>query len=266
MHADLCPCVRDTQPPTQLSESWLLRFSPLKVRPHHHVRWSLFIPARLPTSFSPSLLGDWLNVGHFSCHLPNECLDSSPALDVSLHVCVCDTREHMHALKWISSLAIRLHAFLMCLQVRRRKHVMRSSLNPTIIFVQSCAAHYLMVHRNSSMPTVEIVLPDTVPTKKSPRQTQGVESVAIIINPFKKLFKILCLLKDLPSLLPCGFSFSFNILTSLHISSLWCTMLGWGTRAAHVCTQSDTCYRITSVRMNSVCWAASGTMWSNLRH
>lgn len=103
--------------------------------------------------------------------LPNECLDSSPALDVSLHVCVCDTREHMHALKWISSSAIRLHAFLICLQVRRRKHVMRFSLNPTIIFVQSRTAHYLMVHRNSSMPTVEIVLPDTVHTHKEEPET-----------------------------------------------------------------------------------------------
>lgn len=101
--------------------------------------------------------------------LPNECRDSSAALDVSLRVCAYDTREHMHALKWISSLAIRLHAFLICLQVRRRKHVMRFPLNPTIIFVQSRAAHYLMVHRNSSMPTVEIVLPDTVHTQRRAR-------------------------------------------------------------------------------------------------
>lgn len=59
--------------------------------------------------------------------LPNECPDSAPALDVSLHVCVCDMREHMHALKWISSSATRLRACLICLQVRRRKHVMRFS-------------------------------------------------------------------------------------------------------------------------------------------
>lgn len=68
-HADLCPCVRVTQPPTQLSEPclYILLISPLKVRTHHHVRWSLFIPAHPLTSFSPSLLGDWLNVGPSSC-------------------------------------------------------------------------------------------------------------------------------------------------------------------------------------------------------
>lgn len=148
------------------SESCLyycLLISPWKVRTHHHVRWSLFIPARPPASFSQTWLGDWLNVGHFSClwhsvppSLPNEYPDPPPALDVSLHVCVCDMREDVHAQTWISSLIIHLRAFLICLQVRRRKHVLRFSLNPTIIFIQSCAAHYLMVHRNSSMPTVEI--------------------------------------------------------------------------------------------------------------
>lgn len=88
--------------------------------------------------------------------LPNECPDYPPALDVSLHVCLCDVREDRHAPTWISSLIIRLRALLICLQVRRRKHVMRFSLNPAIIFIQSSAAHYLMVHRNSSMSTVEI--------------------------------------------------------------------------------------------------------------
>lgn len=42
---------------------------------------------------------------------------------------------------------------------------------------------YLMVHRNSSMPTVEMGLPDTVRTKKRPRQREGAESVSIIIKP-----------------------------------------------------------------------------------
>lgn len=165
-NANLCPCahVRVTQLPTQL---WVLS---LLLPPHltlkgqnHHIRWTLFIPARPPASFSQTWLGDWLNVGHFSClwhsvppSLPNQYPDSPPALDVSLHVCVCNMREDVHALTCISSLIIHLCAFLICLQVRRRKHVLRFSLNPTIIFIQSCAAHYLMVHRNSSMPTVEI--------------------------------------------------------------------------------------------------------------
>lgn len=122
-----------------------------------------FIHSCVPTSIILTDLRDWLNVGHFSClwhslppSLPNESPDSPPALDVSLHVCVCDMHEDMHALTWISSLIIHLCAFLICLQVRRRKHVMRFSLNPAFIFIQSCAAHYLMVHRNSSMLTVEI--------------------------------------------------------------------------------------------------------------
>lgn len=102
---NLCPCARVcvTQPPTQLSESCLyfgLLISPLKVRTHHRVRWSLFIPARLPAPFSQTWLRNWLNVGHFSS-LPNECLDSE-TLHVSLHVCVCDMREETHALTWIS--------------------------------------------------------------------------------------------------------------------------------------------------------------------
>lgn len=105
--------------------------------------------------------------------LPNECPDSPPALDVSLHVYVSNMREDMHGLTRISSLIILLRAFMICLQVRRRKHVMRFSLNLTIIFIQSYAAHYLMVHRNSSMPTVKLVLPATVHTKQRPRQRRS---------------------------------------------------------------------------------------------
>lgn len=59
-----------------------------------------------------------------------------------------------------------------------------------------------MVRRNSSMPAVEIGLPDTARTKKSPRRRQGEESVAIIINPLQGLFKILGLLAHPPSSLP----------------------------------------------------------------
>lgn len=88
--------------------------------------------------------------------LPNECPGYPPALDVSLRVCLCDMREDTHAPTWISSLIIRLCAFLICLQVSREMHVMRFPLIPAIIFIQSSAAHYLMVHRNSSMSTVEI--------------------------------------------------------------------------------------------------------------
>lgn len=104
--------------------------------------WTLFMSPTFCPSLPPSI--------------PNEYPDPPPALEVSLHVCVCDMREDVHALTWISSFIIHLRAFLICLQVRRRKHVLRFSLNPTIIFIQSCAAHYLMVHRNSLMPTVEI--------------------------------------------------------------------------------------------------------------
>lgn len=88
--------------------------------------------------------------------LPNECSGYPPALDASLHVCLCGMREDMHAPTWISSLIIRLRAFLICLQVSRGMHVTMFPLNPAIIFIQSSAAHYLMVHRNSSMSTVEI--------------------------------------------------------------------------------------------------------------
>lgn len=56
--------------------------------------------------------------------LPNERPDSPPALDVSLHVCACDAREHV---RWISSSATRLRAPLARSQVRRRKHVMSFS-------------------------------------------------------------------------------------------------------------------------------------------
>ena len=43
---------------------------------------------------------------------------------------------------------------------------MSFSLNPAIIFIQSCAAHYLMVHRNSLMPTVAIALTRHRPHKE----------------------------------------------------------------------------------------------------
>lgn len=55
--------------------------------------WTLFMSPTFPPS------------------LPNECPGYPPALDVSLHVCLCDMREDMHALTWISSLIIRLRCF-----------------------------------------------------------------------------------------------------------------------------------------------------------
>ena len=62
------PCVRVTQPPPQPCEPclYILLPSSWKVRAHHRVRWSLFIPALPPTSFSPSRLSEWVNVVHLS--------------------------------------------------------------------------------------------------------------------------------------------------------------------------------------------------------
>ena len=59
-----CACV--TRPPPQQSRLHILLLSSLKVRAHHHVRWSLLIAALPPTSFSQSRLSEWLNVLHLS--------------------------------------------------------------------------------------------------------------------------------------------------------------------------------------------------------
>lgn len=103
--------------------------------------WTLFMSPTFPPSLRPSLMNARATLLLWMC------------LFTFAYVTCVKICTHWHGFHHWSYVCA---AFLICLQVSGGKHVIWFPLNPAIIFIQSSAAHYLMVHRNSSMSTVEI--------------------------------------------------------------------------------------------------------------
>lgn len=89
------------------------------------------------------------------------------------------------------------YVFLICLQVSRRKHVMRFSLNPAIILTQSSVflalLHIIWLHRGIPWCCLCKLVCQTPYTWRRNREGEGKESVAINITSLHRLLKMLSL-------------------------------------------------------------------------
>lgn len=104
---------------------------------------------------------------------------------------------HISRHRFILSLFISKFVFLICLQVSRRKHVMRFSLNLAIILTQSSAflalRHIIWLHRGIPWCRLCKLVCQTPYTWRRNREGEGKESVAINITSLHRLLKMLSL-------------------------------------------------------------------------
>lgn len=102
---------------------------------------------------------------------------------------------HAHESAQILSLFSCQFVFLICLQVSRRKHVMRFALNPAIILTQSSAflalRHIIWLHRGIPWRRLCKLVCQTPYTWR--RNGEGKKSVAINITSLHRLLKMLSL-------------------------------------------------------------------------